>query len=120
MLDSDGLRSLHEVEDRHRELEGLLHDPDPSYDEETLLELRGATAALAWVAGLAIEAPITGAVVIQPLCRDALWGEYDVAERVALPNAYPDYNPPARAQRLGRAYVLGVRDALRWVFVSSV
>ena len=109
------LRSLHEVEDRHRELSQLLADPPSSYDTDALEELRGASDALAWVCGLVVEAPISGAVVVQPLHPDALWGEYDVAERVALPNAFPDYSAPARARSLERAYVLGVRDALRWV-----
>lgn len=114
-----GLRTLHEIETRHRELSDLLRDPPASYDEEALSELSGATAALGWMAGLVIEAPVSGAVVVQPLHPDAIWGEFDVAERVALPNAYPDYAPPAKAAGLDRDYVLGARDALRWVFTDQ-
>lgn len=114
------LRNLHEVETRHRELFELLRDPPPSYDEEALSELSGAAAALGWVAGLVVEAPVSGAVVIQPLHPEAIWGEFDVAERVSLPNAYPDYSPPAKAVSCDRDYVLGARDALRWVFADDL
>ena len=69
-----GLRTLQEIETRHRELSDLLVDAPPSYDEEDLSELSGATAALGWVAGLIVEAPVSGAVVVQPLHPDAIWG----------------------------------------------
>lgn len=109
------LRSLVEIEDRLRWLSRVTNDPPPGYDDEALEEMRGAASALAWVLGEVTPAPVTGEVVIQPPSRNAVVAERHIAERVALPNAYPDYRPPEAALRHSDDYVFGVRDALVWV-----